>query len=150
MNYDVELRNHLQELRSFHIRLAIAAIFVILLFCLLLARFFYLQVIRSEHYTTLAEANRIAIMPLVPNRGLIFDRNGIALAQNHTTYTLEIIPDKVANLEAAIEELATLIEITPEDRRRFNKLKRENTRFKSLPIRTRLSDAEVARFAANR
>lgn len=150
MNYDVELRNHLQELRSFHIRLAIAAIFVTLLFCLLLARFFYLQVIRSEHYTTLAEANRIAIMPLVPNRGLIFDRNGIALAQNHTTYTLEIIPDKVANLEAAIEELATLIEITPEDRRRFNKLKRENTRFKSLPIRTRLSDAEVARFAANR
>jgi penicillin-binding protein 2 len=150
MNYGVELRNHLQELRSFHIRLAIGAVFVLLLFCLLLARFFYLQVIRGEHYTTLAEANRISIMPLVPNRGLIFDRNGEILAQNHTTYTLEIVPNKMTNLDAAIDELATLIEITPEDRRRFNKLKRENTRFKSLPIRMRLSDAEVARFAANR
>lgn len=150
MNYGVELRNHLQELRSFHVRLAIGAAFVILLLCLLLARLFYLQVIRGEHYTTLAEANRISIMPLVPNRGLIFDRNGEILAQNLTTYTLEIVPNKIANLDAAIDELATLIEISPEDRRRFNKLRRENTRFKSLPIRTRLSDVEVARFAANR
>lgn len=150
MNYGVELRNHLRELRSFHIRLAVSAGFVVLLFILLLARFFYLQVVRGEHYTTLAEANRISIMPLVPNRGLIFDRNGQILAQNHTTYALEIVPNKVANLESAIDELATLIEITLEDRRRFNKLRRENTRFKSIPIRTRLTDVEVASFAANR
>ncbi len=150
MNYGVELRNHLRELRHFHIRLAISAGFVVLLFCLLLTRFFYLQVLRGEHYTTLAEANRIAIMPLVPNRGLIYDRNGEILAQNHTTYALEIVPNKVANLESAIDELATVIEITPEDRQRFNKLRRESTRFKSLPIRARLSDTEVASFAANR
>lgn len=150
MNYGVELRDHLQQLRSFHIRLAIGAVLIVLLFCLLLARFFYLQIHRGEHYTTLAEANRISIMPLVPNRGLIFDRNGEILAQNHTIYALEIVPNKVANLEVAIDELASLIEITAEDRRRFAKLKRENTRFKSLPIRTRLSDVEVARFAANR
>ncbi|AKH37016.1 MULTISPECIES: penicillin-binding protein 2 [Nitrosomonas] len=150
MNYVVELRNHLRELRDFHIRLAIAAGFVVLLFCLLLARFFYLQVLRSEHYTTLAEANRIAIMPIVPNRGLIFDRNGEILAQNHTTYALEIVPNQVPNLEATIDELATVIEISPEDRRRFNKLRRESTRFSSLPIRLRLSDIEVASFAANR
>ncbi len=150
MNYGVELRNHLRELRNFHIRLAIAAGFVMLLFCLLLARFFYLQVLRSEHYTTLAEANRISIMPLVPNRGLIFDRNGEILAQNHTTYALEIVPNQVPNLESTIDELATVIEISPEDRRRFNKLRRESTRFRSLPIRTRLSDIEVASFAANR
>ncbi|MDV6344281.1 penicillin-binding protein 2 [Nitrosomonas sp. Is37] len=150
MNYGVELRNHLHELRHFHIRLAIAAGFVVLLFCLLLARFFYLQVLRSEHYTTLAEANRISIMPLVPNRGLIFDRNGEILAQNHTTYALEIVPNQVPNLESTIDELATVIEISPEDRRRFNKLRRESTRFRSLPIRTRLSDVEVASFAVNR
>ncbi|SFI85394.1 penicillin-binding protein 2 [Nitrosomonas sp. Nm34] len=150
MNYVVELRNHLRELRDFHIRLAIAAGFVVLLFCLLLARFFYLQVLRSEHYTTLAEANRIAIMPIVPNRGLIFDRNGEILAQNHTTYALEIVPNQVPNLEATIDELATVIEISPEDRRRFNKLRGESTRFSSLPIRLRLSDIEVASFAANR
>ncbi|SDH54855.1 penicillin-binding protein 2 [Nitrosomonas sp. Nm132] len=150
MNYGVELRNHLRELRHFHIRLTISAGFVVLLFCLLLTRFFYLQALRGEHYTTLAEANRIAIMPLVPNRGLIYDRNGAILAQNHTTYALEIVPNKVASLESAIDELATVIEITPEDRQRFNKLRRESTRFKSLPIRTRLSDTEVASFAANR
>lgn len=146
----VELRDHLHELRQFRIRLTISAIGILLLFCLLFGRFVYLQVLRSEHYNTLAEANRIAIMPLVPNRGLIFDRNGEILAQNFTAYTLEIIPDQVPDLEAAIDELATLIEITPEDRRRFNKLKRESTRFKSLPIRSRLTDIEVARFAENR
>lgn len=104
---------------------------------------------QAEHYTTLAEANRIAIQPLTPNRGLIFDRNGEILAQNYTAYTLEIVPDQVKDLDAAIDELATIIEITPEDRRRFNKLKRENTKFKSLPIRSRLTDFEVARFAEN-
>lgn len=150
MKQGIELRNHLRELRHFHIRLAIGAGFVVLLFCILLGRFFYLQIIRGEHYTTLAEANRISIMPLVPNRGLIFDRNGEILAQNLTTYALEIVPDKVADLESAIDELVTVIEITSEDRRRFNKLRRENRRFKSLPIRTRLSDVEVASFAANR
>ncbi|SDX73291.1 penicillin-binding protein 2 [Nitrosomonas halophila] len=150
MKETVELRDHLHELRQFRIRLTISAIGILLLFCLLFGRFVYLQVLRSEHYNTLAEANRIAIMPLVPNRGLIFDRNGEILAQNFTAYTLEIIPDQVADLEAVIDELATLIEITPEDRRRFNKLKRESTRFKSLPIRSRLTDIEVARFAENR
>lgn len=150
MKETVELRDHLHELRQFRIRLTISAIGIFLLFCLLFGRFVYLQVLRSEHYNTLAEANRIAIMPLVPNRGLIFDRNGEILAQNFTAYTLEIIPDQVADLEAAIDELATLIEITPEDRRRFNKLRRESTRFKSLPIRSRLTDIEVARFAENR
>lgn len=149
MNEIVELRDHTREIRHFHIRLAICAVVVVVLFGLLFSRFFYLQVLQSEHYTTLAEANRIAIQPLTPNRGLIFDRNGEILAQNYTAYTLEIIPDQVKNSESAIDELATVIEITPEDRRRFNKLKRESTRFKSLPIRSRLTEVEVARFAEN-
>ncbi|WP_292979303.1 penicillin-binding protein 2 [Nitrosomonas sp.] len=149
MNDTVELRDHSREIRHFRIRLVMSAVIVVILFGILLGRFFYLQVMQAEHYTTLAEANRIAIQPLVPNRGLIFDRNGEILAQNYTAYTLEIIPDQVKDLESAIHELATVIEITPEDRRRFNKLKRESTRFKSLPIRSRLTDIEVARFAEN-
>lgn len=147
MNDTVELRDHIREIRYFRIRLIISAIVVVVLFGLLLGRFFYLQVSQAEHYTTLAEANRIAIQPLTPNRGIIFDRNGEILAQNYTAYTLEIVPDQVKDLDAAIDELATIIEITPEDRRRFNKLKRDNTKFKSLPIRSRLTDFEVARFA---
>ncbi len=150
MKHKVEIRNHPLELHHFRMRLAIAASFVLLLFLLLFARFFYLQVAQREHYHTLAEANRISISPLIPNRGLIFDRNGKILAQNYSAYTLEIIPSKVPNLESTLDELATVVDITPGDRQRFKKLMWESKRFKSLPIRNRLTDVEVARFAANR
>ena len=150
MNRRVELRNHLREQHNFRLRLAISAGFVLLLFLLLFARFFYLQVSQREHYHTLAEANRISISPIVPNRGLIFDRNGEVLAHNYSAYTLEIVPSKAGNLEALIHELSTVVEIAPRDRKRFKKLLEESKRFESLPIRTRLSDVEVARFAANR
>src|SRR5690242_17063849 len=148
----VELRNHLGELRKFHLRLAISAGFVLVLCLGLLVRFYYLQVMQREHYHTLAEANRISIAPIVPNRGLIFDRNGEVLAHNYSAYTLEIIPSKAVNsdLETLINELSTVIEIAPRDRKRFRKLMEESKRFESLPIRTRLSDVEVARFAAHR
>jgi penicillin-binding protein 2 len=148
----VELRNHLRELRNFQLRLAISAGFVLVLCLLLVARFYYLQVTQREHYHTLAEANRISIAPVVPNRGLIFDRNGEVLAHNYSAYTLEIVPSKVVDLdlETLINELSTVIDIAPRDRKRFKKLMEESKRFESLPIRTRLSDVEVASFAANR
>lgn len=147
----VELRNHLRELRNFQLRLAMTAVFVLVMCLVLFARFYYLQVMQREHYHTLAEANRISIAPIVPNRGLIFDRNGEVLAHNYSAYTLEIIPSKVdSDLETLINELSTVVEIAPRDRKRFKKLMEESKRFESLPIRTRLSDVEVARFAANR
>lgn len=152
MKGTVELRNHLRELRNFQWRLAISAGFVFVLCLSLFARFYYLQVVQREHYHTLAEANRISIAPIIPNRGLIFDRNGEVLAHNYSAYTLEIVPSKVVelDLETLINELSTVIEIAPRDRKRFKKLMEESKRFESLPIRTRLSDIEVARFAANR
>ena len=150
MRHRVELRNHPLDLYHFRIRLAISAGLVFLLFTLLFARSFYLQVSKGDHYHTLAEANRISIQPLVPNRGLIYDRNGEILAQNFSAYTLEIVPSQVSDLGATLNELATVVEISPNDRQRFSKLLKESKRFKSLPIRTRLSDEEVARFAANR
>jgi len=150
INPGVEIRNSQLELHHFRLRLALAAGFVLFMFFLLLVRFFYLQVVRHEHYNTLAEANRISIVPIVPNRGIIVDRNGVLLAHNYSAYTLEITPSKVENVDALIDELATVIEITPKDRRRFKKLTEESKSFDSLPIRTRLSDEEIARFAANR
>ncbi len=150
MNHKVELRNHPEELRKFRIRLAVSTGFVIFFFAILYTRFYYLQVTQQDHYHTLAEANRISILPLVPNRGLIFDRHGKTLAQNYSAYTLEVIPSKVPNLDDTLDELATLIEITPTDRQRFKKLLRESKRFKSLPIRSRLTDVEIASFAVNR
>lgn len=150
MKPTIEFRNHPLETHKFRVRLAISAVFVLLLFLILLARFSYLQVVQRDHYHTLAEANRISISPLVPNRGMIFDRNGEILAQNYSIYTLEVIPSKVHELEATLDELATVIRITEKDRSRFKKLMNESRRSKSIPIRKRLSDEEVARFAANR
>ncbi|AEJ00759.1 penicillin-binding protein 2 [Nitrosomonas sp. Is79A3] len=150
MKRHVELRNHPVELHKFRFRLAVSACFVLVLFLILYVRFYYLQVSQQEHYHTLAEANRISISPLVPNRGLIYDRNGRALAQNYSAYTLEVISSKIQNLESTLDELATIIEITATDRQRFKKLLKESKRFNSLPIRSRLTDVEIATFAANR
>ena len=150
INPGVELRNSRLEIYHFRLRLAIASGFVLCMFSLLFARFFYLQVVRHDYYSTLAEANRISIVPIVPNRGIIVDRNGVLLAHNYSAYTLEITPGKIDDLDALIDDLATVIEIAPRDRRRFKKLLEESKSFESLPIRTRLSDEEIARFAANR
>ncbi|MCL6555024.1 MAG: penicillin-binding protein 2 [Burkholderiales bacterium] len=146
-----EIRNHQRELYYFRLRLTVAASVVLLLFAILLARAFWLQVLQYEHYHTLAEENRISIVPIVPNRGLILDRNGAVLAHNYSAYTLEITPTRVeGGLEKTIDALAELIEITPKDRKRFRKLLEESRNFETLPIRTRLNDVEIARFAANR
>jgi penicillin-binding protein 2 len=150
INPGVELRNSRLEIYHFRLRLAIASGFVLCMFFLLFVRFFYLQVVQHDYYSTLAEANRISIVPIVPNRGIIVDRNGVLLANNYSAYTLEITPRKVEDIDALIDDLATVIEITPKDRRRFRKLMEESKSFESLPIRTRLSDEEIARFAANR
>jgi penicillin-binding protein 2 len=150
INPGVEMRNAQLELQQFRARLAIAAGFVLLMFLLLACRFFYLQVVRHSELHTMAEANRISIVPVVPNRGIIVDRNGVMLAHNYSAYTLEIQHARAENLEALIDELATVVEIAPRDRRRFKRLLEESKSIGSLPIRTRLSDEEIARFAANR
>jgi penicillin-binding protein 2 len=150
VNPGVEMRNSQLEIHNFQWRLMVAMGFVVIMFALLLSRFFFLQVVQHQHVHTLAEANRISILPISPNRGIIADRNGVVLAHNYSAYTLEIVPSRVRDLDAIIDELSTLIEITPKDRRRFKKLLEESRNFESLPIRTRLSDEEIARFAANR
>ena len=145
-----EIRNLPRELDVFRGRLLFAALCVSLMFLVLVGRFVHLQLIEHEHYNTLAESNRIAIAPVVPNRGLILDRNGVELAHNSSAYTLEITPSKVNNLDALIDELATVVDIAAKDRKRFRKLLEESKNFESLPIRNRLSDEEVARFSVNR
>jgi len=145
-----ELKNPEREMYLFRRRLALAGIVVLLAFLGLGSRFFYLQVIQHRHFKTLAETNRIAIVPIVPNRGVITDRNGVVLAQSYSAYTLEIQPSRVRNLEETIDQLATIVEVQPRDRKRFRKLLEESKNFESLPLRTRLSDDEVARFAVNR
>ncbi len=145
-----ELRNIEADLARFRARMFVAALVVVLCFVLLASRMAYLQIYRHEDLKEQAENNRTAIVPVVPNRGLILDRNGVVLASNYSAYTLEITPAKVANVDAAIAALAGIVDVTPRDRKRFKKLQEESKNFESLPIRTRLTDEEVARFAAQR
>ena len=129
-----------QEISRFRTRVMWAGLFVFVCFGLLVARFVWLQILRHDYYSTRAEENRISLVPIVPNRGLIVDRNGLVMARNYSAYTLEITPSKVRNLEETIDGLAGLIDIQPKDRKRFHKLLEESKTFESLPLRNRLSD----------
>ncbi|MCU0926669.1 MAG: penicillin-binding protein 2, partial [Hydrogenophaga sp.] len=145
-----ELRNVEADLAQFRTRVLVAGLAVLFAFGLVVARMVYLQVLRHDDMLAQAESNRTAVLPVVPNRGQILDRHGRVLATNYSAYTLEITPSKVDDLNATIEALGELVSIEPRDRRRFNKLMEESRSFDSLPLRTRLSDEEVARFTAQR
>ena len=143
-----ELRNSQVEIFKFHNRVLIMQGVVLLCFVLLSIRLFYLQVIRHEDLLEQAENNRTAVLPTVPNRGTILDRNGVVLANNYSAYTLEIAPSRVKNLDATIDGLSEIIDISSRDKRRFKRVREESKNFDSLPIRSRLTDEEVARFSA--
>src|SRR3954471_22807504 len=146
----MEIRNNERELEQFHLRIGVAAVAVLVAFGLLAARFVFLQLVQHETYRAKAEDNRISIVPVPPNRGLMMDRNGVVLARNYSGYTLEISPRKVRNIDRLIDEVSELVDVTARDRARFRKLLAETRNAESLPIRTRLSDEEVAKFGANR
>ncbi|PIF35085.1 cell elongation-specific peptidoglycan D,D-transpeptidase [Delftia sp. 60] len=146
----MEIRNTEAELQRFRLRAWVMSVVVLLAFGLVVARLLVLQVQRHEELAERAESNRTAVVPIVPNRGQILDRNGVVLATNYSAYTLEIMPSRAGNLEETIDGLAEIVEITPRDRRKFKRLVDDSRSFDSLPIRTRLTDDEVARFAAQR
>jgi penicillin-binding protein 2 len=134
-------RNVQVELARFRLRILVAAIVVLVCFVLVGARLFYLQVARHDDLLAQAENNRTAVVPIVPNRGLILDRNGIVLASNYSAYTLEVTPSRVSDLEKTIVDLSKVLDIAPRDRRRFKKLREEGKNFESIPLRSRLTGA---------
>ncbi len=146
---NVTIKDHLREAHLYNQRVLVASIIITLCFLALIIRTFYLQVIDHEHYSTLSEDNRFTLMPLAPTRGLIYDRNGILLAQNVPTFTLELTPEHIENINNTIKTLEKFITITPEDKKRFFKLVKKKRRFDGVPLRFRLSDEEVARVAVN-
>ena len=145
-----ELRNVEADLSRFRARVLVASLVVLSAFSVLAARLVYLQVYRHADLSEQAESNRTAVVPIVPNRGQILDRNGVVLATNYSAYTLEIMPSRVSSVEETIAALEKVIDIQPRDKKRFKRLREESKSFESLPIRTRLTDEEVARFAAQR
>ena len=149
MRLRFEVKNHSLEHYQFGLRLSVASALILICFSVLLGRFFYLQITKYDYFQTLAENNRVSLVPIVPNRGLILDRNGVILAQNFFVYTLEITPSKTPNVEETISKISELVEVSPEDRKRFNKLRAQSHNFESVPIRTHLNEVEAAKFAAN-
>ena len=154
MNYSLpvakELRNAESQQQQFTYRLIAMGLLVLVCFGLLVYRWSVLQIVRHEDYIAQAESNRTALVPVVPSRGEIRDRNGIVLASNYSAYTLELTPSKIEDLEATIAALGELIPISDTDRRRFNRLRADSRSYEAIPLRTRLSDEEIARFAAQR
>ena len=145
------IRNIQMDLNRFRSRVVVVTFVILIAFGILCLRLFYLQVIRYDDLNAAAESNRTAIVPIVPNRGVIMDRNGVVLATNYSAYTLEITPSKiVVPVEEVIEQLSAIIDIQTRDKRRFKKQVDESKSIDSVPIRTRLTDDEVARFAAQR
>jgi len=150
MSVVASLKNLDRELTRFHGRLKAGALFVVLLAAVLLARGYYLQVDQHDYYIQRAESNRISLVPTAPNRGLILDHKGRILAENYSAYTLEIARAQTADLEATLAEVGALIEITPGQLRRFRRLLGESHEFETVPLKSKLTDEEVAILAANR
>jgi penicillin-binding protein 2 len=144
------VKNREAEVVVFRRRALTAGALILIGFLLLAGRFVWLQVVKYNQFHAQAETNRISMVPIVPNRGLITDRHGEVLAANYSAFTLEVTPGRVKNLERALDELDRVIDIQPRDRRRLKRLMEESKNFESLPVKNRLSDEEVARFAVNR
>lgn len=144
-NNNLKLKDHFQETKIFNHRVLIAGLIMFILLILLLSRLVYLQITNQQHYSTLSENNRVSIRPIPPTRGLIFDRNGILLAQNLPSFTLEITPEHVDDLDETLKNLSLLINISEEDLEDFHANRLKKRRFEGIPLRFRLNDEEVAK-----
>lgn len=115
-----------------------------------IAQVLYLQIARHEHFTTLARGNSIKILPALPPRGLIFSNDGVLLADNQPTFTLEVVPERTGNLDTVVAQLSELVSVSPDDLQRFTELRLQARQFEGIPLRFNLDEEEVARFMVNR
>jgi len=150
MRKKIPIKNHWAESSLFRSRAAVALLIIGISLVGLVLRLVYLQVFSKDHYTTLAENNRINVIPLPPPRGAIYDRNGVLLAENRPALSLELIPEQISDLHGTIHELTKILDISEEDIAAFHKLRRQERSFESIPIRFHLTEEEIARFAVER
>jgi len=146
----IAIKDHLRETQLFNHRVIAFLIISFLLLSFIIARLFYLQVISHEHFTTLSTKNRLRVVPVAPTRGLIYDRNGIVLAQNLPSFVLNVVPDQVEDMVETLGRLRDLISISNNDVAVFQKAVKRSPSFRAIPLRFHLNDEEVARFAVNR
>ncbi|MFY0676590.1 MAG: penicillin-binding protein 2 [Neptuniibacter sp.] len=144
------LKDHSKESRTFKIRAILAFAVVVSLLMVLVVRLFYLQVVEHERFSAISEDNRVQLQPVPPNRGLIYDRNGVLLADNRPSYSVTILKEEVEDLEQTLADLQDLIPITDREIGRFKKRLRQRRRsFESVPVRFRLTEQEIATISVN-
>lgn len=147
----ITLKDHIRESLLVNRRLLIISLMMVVFIIVLILKLAYLQIFSHQYYTTLSEKNRLAILPIVPTRGLIYDRNGILLAQNLPSFSLVIVPEHVKDINSTLSDLSDLVTLSDEDIKRFyERLKAKERPFEGVPLRFRLTDEEVARIAVNR
>ncbi|MCH8845762.1 MAG: penicillin-binding protein 2 [Proteobacteria bacterium] len=150
MGLNFTIKDTEEESRLIRLRIYSAVVIIILIVMVLVARLFYLQVIRHDHFITLSQSNRVKVLPIAPIRGLIFSRDNVLLADNQPSFSLELIPEQIDSLDKTIGQLSRLIDIDEDSVNRFKKLRREKRRFESIPLKFNLSEDEVARFSVER
>ena len=141
------IKDYRSENRLFAVRAIQAIVFVAILLAALISRLVFLQVQEHDTYATLSKENRVKLVAVAPTRGIIYDRNGLIMAENQPSYSLEITPERVANLENTIDEIARIIPIDKVDRNRFYKIKKRRPAFEGIPLKLNMSDEEVAKIA---
>ncbi|MCJ2375731.1 penicillin-binding protein 2 [Vibrio sp. ZSDZ34] len=144
-----QIRDHQAEARLFKSRAIVAFLGIIVLISLLIANLYNIQINQYQDYKTRSNDNRIKVVPIAPNRGLIYDRNGVLLAENRPVFNLEVIPERVKNMDETIVKLRQFLEIPPERVEAFERERRRTRRFKSVPLLTQLTEQQVALFSVN-
>ncbi|MCO7058529.1 penicillin-binding protein 2 [Pseudomonas juntendi] len=150
MSQPIRLKDHEKDARLVRNRVVVGAIAVVLLVCVLIARLYYLQIIQYDYHSTLSENNRVHVQPIPPTRGLIFDRNGVIVADNRPSFSLSMTRERAGNWQEVLDTIVEVLELTEDDRALFEKRMRQGRRpFEPVPILFELNEEQIARMAVN-
>jgi penicillin-binding protein 2 len=150
MPQPIRLKDHEKDARLVRRRVIVGAVAVLALTCVLIARLYYLQVIQYEYHSTLSENNRVHVQPIPPTRGLIFDRNGVIVADNRPSFSLSVTRERAGDWQATLDVIVEVLQLTADDRALFEKRMRQGRRpFEPVPILFELTEEQIARVAVN-
>ena len=150
MSQPIRLKDHEKDARLVRNRVVVGAVAIMLLICVLIARLYYLQIIQYDYHSTLSENNRVHVQPIPPTRGLIFDRNGVIIADNRPSFSLSMTRERAGNWQEVLDNIVEVLELTPDDRALFEKRMRQGRRpFEPVPILFELNEEQIARVAVN-
>ena len=150
MSQPIRLKDHEKDARLVRNRVVVGAVAIMLLVSVLIARLYYLQIIQYDYHSTLSENNRVHVQPIPPTRGLIFDRNGVIVADNRPSFSLSMTRERAGNWQEVLDTIVEVLELTDDDRALFEKRMRQGRRpFEPVPILFELNEEQIARVAVN-